>query len=77
VPRAFDDHADSYDRMVGANPGLPRHLRPLRPSAWGCPDGGRGLRLLDLGCGTGASTAALLEVAPEAEIIAVDASTRC
>ena len=40
----------------------------------GLRDGGRGLRLLDLGCGTGASTAALLEVAPEAEIIAVDAS---
>jgi ubiquinone/menaquinone biosynthesis C-methylase UbiE len=40
----------------------------------GLPEGGRGLRLLDLGCGTGASTAALLEVAPEAEIIAVDAS---
>jgi ubiquinone/menaquinone biosynthesis C-methylase UbiE len=30
--------------------------------------------LLDAGCGTGASTAALLTVAPHAEIIAVDAS---
>jgi ubiquinone/menaquinone biosynthesis C-methylase UbiE len=30
--------------------------------------------LLDAGCGTGASTAALLSVAPEADIIAVDAS---
>jgi ubiquinone/menaquinone biosynthesis C-methylase UbiE len=39
------------------------------------PDGGRGLRLLDAGCGTGASTAALLAAAPQAEIIGVDASS--
>jgi ubiquinone/menaquinone biosynthesis C-methylase UbiE len=32
------------------------------------------LRLLDAGCGTGASTAALLEAAPHAQIVAVDAS---
>jgi isorenieratene synthase len=32
------------------------------------------LRILDAGCGTGASTAALLSVFPQAEIIAVDAS---
>ena len=32
------------------------------------------LRFLDAGCGTGASTAALLEAAPHAEIVAVDAS---
>ena len=73
VPRAFDDHAASYDRLVGANPGYHDHLR-LSAQRMGLPEGGRGLRLLDLGCGTGASTAALLEVAPEAEIIAVDAS---
>ena len=36
---------------------------------------GTGLRLLDAGCGTGASTAALLSVAPQAEIVAVDASS--
>jgi ubiquinone/menaquinone biosynthesis C-methylase UbiE len=73
VPRAFDDHAPSYDRLVGANPGYHDHLR-LSAQRMGLPDQGRGLRLLDLGCGTGASTAALMEVAPEAEIIAVDAS---
>jgi ubiquinone/menaquinone biosynthesis C-methylase UbiE len=73
VPRAFDDHADSYDRMVGANPGYHDHLR-LSAQRMGLPHGGRGLRLLDVGCGTGASTAALLAVAPEAEIVAVDAS---
>ena len=38
------------------------------------PGGGRGMRLLDAGCGTGASTAALLQAAPHAEIVAVDAS---
>ena len=39
------------------------------------PDLGKGLRLLDAGCGTGASTAALLSVAPQADIVAVDASS--
>jgi ubiquinone/menaquinone biosynthesis C-methylase UbiE len=73
VPRAFDDHAASYDRLVGANPGYHDHLR-LTVQRMGLPDQGRGLRLLDVGCGTGASTAALLAVAPEAEIVAVDAS---
>jgi ubiquinone/menaquinone biosynthesis C-methylase UbiE len=73
VPRAFDDHAAGYDRMVGANPGYHDHLR-LSAQRMGLPDRGRRLRLLDVGCGTGASTAALLEVAPEAEIVAVDAS---
>ena len=73
VPCAFDEHAPSYDRLVGANPGYHDHLR-LSARRMALPDRGRGLRLLDLGCGTGASTAALLEAAPEAEIVAVDAS---
>ena len=73
VPRAFDEHAAAYDRLVDANPGYHDHLR-LSAKRMGLPDGGRGLRLLDVGCGTGASTAALLAVAPEAEIVAVDAS---
>ncbi|GFH37517.1 methyltransferase domain-containing protein [Streptomyces pacificus] len=38
------------------------------------PARGRGVRLLDLGCGTGASTAALLSAAPYAQVTAVDAS---
>ncbi|MGQ0574117.1 MAG: class I SAM-dependent methyltransferase [Pseudonocardia sp.] len=73
VSRSFDLHARTYDKLVGANPGYHDHLR-LTARRMGLPERGAGLRLLDLGCGTGASTAALLDVAPEADITAVDAS---
>lgn len=73
VPAAFDGGASAYDRLVGANPGYHRHLR-MSARRLRLPDGGRGLRLLDAGCGTGASTAALLSVAPHADIVAIDAS---
>jgi ubiquinone/menaquinone biosynthesis C-methylase UbiE len=73
VPEAFDVGAHAYDRMVGANPGYHDHLR-MSVHRMEIPDRGRGLRLLDAGCGTGASTAALLAAAPEAEIVGVDAS---
>jgi uncharacterized protein with NAD-binding domain and iron-sulfur cluster/ubiquinone/menaquinone biosynthesis C-methylase UbiE len=74
VPGEFDRAAPMYDRLVGANPGYHAHLgRSAR--RLGLPPGdGSGLRLLDLGCGTGASTAALVAVAPAAVIVAVDAS---
>lgn len=75
VPAAFDVAAASYDRLVGANPGYHRQLgRSAR--RLGVPGDGAGLRLLDVGCGTGASTAALLKAAPRAEIVAVDASAQ-
>ena len=73
VPAAFDVGAAAYDGLVGANPGYHAHLR-ISARRMRLPDYGRGLRLLDAGCGTGISTAALLSVAPDAEIIAVDAS---
>ncbi|OBI87819.1 class I SAM-dependent methyltransferase [Mycobacterium asiaticum] len=73
VPEAFDVGADAYDQLVGANPGYHANLR-LSVSRMNLPDRGRGLRLLDAGCGTGASTAALVQAAPEAEIVAVDAA---
>jgi ubiquinone/menaquinone biosynthesis C-methylase UbiE len=73
VARAFDEHARSYDRLVGANRGYHEHLR-MSARRMGLRDRGAGMRLLDLGCGTGASTQALLDAAPEAEIIGVDAS---
>jgi ubiquinone/menaquinone biosynthesis C-methylase UbiE len=73
VARSFDVHARTYDRLVGSNPGYHEHLR-MSAKRMGIPNGGAGLRLLDLGCGTGASTAALLDAAPDADITAVDAS---
>lgn len=70
---AFDHAAPAYDRFVAANPGyhtqLRRSARRLR-----LPEGGCGMRVLDLGCGTGASTAALLRAAPGAHVTAVDTS---
>ncbi|WP_308282505.1 class I SAM-dependent methyltransferase [Pseudonocardia nigra] len=73
VLRSFDAHARTYDKLVASNPGYHEHLR-MSARRMGLPNRGAGLRLLDLGCGTGASTAALLDAAPEADITAVDAS---
>ncbi|ANY09277.1 class I SAM-dependent methyltransferase [Pseudonocardia sp. HH130630-07] len=73
VPAHFDEGAGDYDRLVGRNPGYHRHLR-ASAARMRLPHDGAGLRLLDAGCGTGASTAALLGVAPRAEIVAIDAS---
>jgi ubiquinone/menaquinone biosynthesis C-methylase UbiE len=73
VPGAFDTGAGAYDRLVGANPGYHKHLR-RSAERLRLPGGGAGLHLLDAGCGTGASTAALLAVAPHARITAIDAS---
>lgn len=74
VPDDFDTVAPSYDLMVALNPGyhadLRRSVRRLRLRN----PAGRRLRLLDLGCGTGASTRALLAVHPQADVVAVDAS---
>src|SRR5690348_12008974 len=70
---AFDAGAAAYDRLVGASPGYHAQLA-LSARRMRIPARGKGLRLLDAGCGTGASTAALLAVAPEADIVAVDAS---
>ncbi|MEV6396643.1 class I SAM-dependent methyltransferase [Streptomyces sp. NPDC051907] len=73
LARAFDHASHTYDRLTAVNPGyradLLRSARRLR-----LPHGGAGLHLLDLGCGTGASTRALLKAAPHARITAVDAS---
>lgn len=74
LARAFDHASHTYDRLTALHPGyrtdLLRSARRLR-----LPRGGAGLHLLDLGCGTGASTRALLRAAPHARITAVDASS--
>ncbi|MFJ2516248.1 methyltransferase domain-containing protein [Streptomyces griseoviridis] len=70
---AFDRAARRYDTLVAANPGYHRQLR-RSARRLGLPRPGAGLRVLDLGCGTGASTAALCAALPGAAITAVDAS---
>ncbi|CAL9553795.1 Demethylmenaquinone methyltransferase [Nocardiopsis dassonvillei] len=73
VTDGFDRAAAAYDRLVAGSPGYHAHLRisarrldagALSPEP----------RILDLGCGTGASTAALLHAVPSSRIVGVDAS---
>ncbi|MCW2810953.1 MAG: methyltransferase protein [Friedmanniella sp.] len=83
LPVAFDEAAPRYDLMVALNPGYHRHLRDaadslLRPGGGVGATAGDPVRLADLGCGSGASTRALLKAAAAAEVDAditgVDAS---
>jgi ubiquinone/menaquinone biosynthesis C-methylase UbiE len=78
---AFDEVAPSYDLMVALNPGYHTHLRvaadgllELLPALGGSPV----IQLLDLGCGSGASTRALQQAGQAAgfdfDIIGIDAS---
>ncbi|MER6677135.1 class I SAM-dependent methyltransferase [Streptomyces sp. NPDC000983] len=70
---AFDHASRTYDALTAANPGYHAHLR-RSVRRLGLPGRGEGLRVLDLGCGTGASTAAIRSVLPAAQVTAVDAS---
>lgn len=72
VHRAYGRGAAGFDGFVKSIPGYHNHLR-MSTTRMGLSGGSR-LRLLDIGCGTGASTAALLDAAPGAEVVAVDAS---
>lgn len=77
VPREFDVVAPTYDLLTGLNPGYHEHLRlsARRLDLDRVLDrAGRPPRVLDLCCGTGASTEALLYVYPDAEVVGVDAS---
>jgi ubiquinone/menaquinone biosynthesis C-methylase UbiE len=68
VPEAFDEVADRYDLMVALNPGYHAHLRrSARDLVAGLPRD-RVCRVLDLGCGSGASTRALVEELDRAEV---------
>lgn len=73
VHRAYGRRAAGFDGFLKTIPGYDAHLR-MSTNRMGLR-GGSALRLLDIGCGTGASTAALLDAAPGATVIAVDAST--
>jgi ubiquinone/menaquinone biosynthesis C-methylase UbiE len=84
VAAAFDEVASRYDLMVALNPGYHAHLRAAadalvdwlpRPAlASGAPP----VRILDLGCGSGASTRAVQRAAQAAglrfAVVGVDAS---
>lgn len=73
VPEAFDEVADRYDLMVGLNPGYHAHLRASaqvlvdalhQRTASGSSAAGptKAVAIVDLGCGSGASTKALVQV---------------
>jgi ubiquinone/menaquinone biosynthesis C-methylase UbiE len=79
LPLAFDEAAPSYDTMVARNPGYHAHLRSAAEALLSGLAGTGPVRLVDLGCGSGASTRALLDAAERAgrpaEVTGVDAST--
>ncbi|MEU6131941.1 class I SAM-dependent methyltransferase [Saccharopolyspora sp. NPDC047091] len=75
VTSLFDHGGRDYDALVAANPGYHRDLHRAARHLH-LPGDGRGLHLLDLGCGTGASTRALHQALPAATITAVDGSAR-
>jgi len=70
VPGEFDSVAGRYDLLTGLNPGYAKHLEwsaermRLGPRA----------RVLDLCCGTGLSTRAVVRAYPDAEIVGLDGS---
>ena len=70
VPGEFDRVARRYDLLTGMNPGYRKHLRwsaermRMPPTA----------RILDLCCGTGLSTEALVRSYPRARVTGLDAS---
>lgn len=75
--QAFDRGAGRYDLMVGLNPGYHAELRRAAQAlAQRLRGRSRPLRVLDIACGSGASTRALVDAAPhDTEVLGVDAST--
>lgn len=75
VEAGFDAAAGRYDLLVALNPGYHRHLRAAaRALVARVPRRAEPPVLLDLGCGSGASTRAVADAAPEARILGIDAS---
>lgn len=80
VPDAFDEVAGTYDLMVRLSPGYHAQLRASAAAlVEALPDTpGRRPVVLDLGCGSGASTAAIVHALKaagrEADVVGVDGS---
>lgn len=84
VPEAFDEVADRYDLMVALNPGYHAHLRRSAGALAASLEESRGtgatrpLQVIDLGCGSGASTRALVvaldDAGLDADVMGVDGS---
>lgn len=70
VPTDFDRVARAYDLLSTLNPGYRKHLLSSARRMALSPQG----RVLDLCCGTGLSTEALLTAYPRARITGLDAS---
>lgn len=82
VPLAFDGAAATYDLMVGLNPGYHQHLRAAAEALLERLPGrsDEASRLADLGCGSGASTVAIVQSLTDEgrpfELVGVDASAQ-
>lgn len=71
---AFDRGARHYDLLVSLNPGYHRELREAAATLVGRLGSGP-LSVLDLACGSGASTRALVDAAPTGtRVLGIDAS---
>lgn len=72
---AFDRGASRYDVLVGLNPGYHRELRSAASALVAGLGASPGPSLLDLACGSGESTRALVDAAPaDARVLGLDAS---
>jgi ubiquinone/menaquinone biosynthesis C-methylase UbiE len=78
VPEAFDEVADWYDLMVALNPGYHAHLRHSAAALVAGLPRAQTSRVVDLGCGSGASTRALVgelnRAGVRGEVLGVDGS---
>ena len=71
----FDRGASRYDVLVGLNPGYHAELRRAAQALAGRATHHSTQRLIDLACGSGASTRALLDAAGgDVEVLGLDAS---
>jgi len=78
VPEAFDEVAHRYDLMVALNPGYHAHLRASARAVADNLGPRTAARVMDLGCGSGASTRALVDALRRGgvvgQVIGVDGS---